>query len=460
MTRTATRGRILVVDDKLEMAETLADGLVDAGFDAIAIGSSRKAAAALRSGEIDVLVTDLRMPEIDGLELLSRSMSSDPARPVIVMTAYGAIDTAIEAIRRGAFHYLTKPFKLEELALFVRRALEKVALVRETEALRRSLRQQTALVQLVGESDAMAEVVETARRIAGVDAPVLILGETGTGKGLIARAIHDAGPRASAPFVTVNCAAIPESLLESELFGHVRGAFTGASEPRAGLFAEAHGGTIFLDEVGDMPLPLQAKLLDVLERRVVRAVGAAQERAIDVRVLSASHRNLHARAEAGTFRADLLYRLDVVPIELPALRHRAGDIPLLVDHFFRSARDKHPQASAQRISADALRALVTYRWPGNVRELAHVVERVVLLARGEEVLATDLPAAVRASRAVELEADFGEIVSMREMQRRYARFVVERNDGRRTRAAEQLDIDPKTLARLLDETEPRGDGTR
>jgi two-component system response regulator HydG len=454
-------GRVLVVDDRVEMAETVADALIDADLEAIAVGSSVRAIALLREEYFDVLVTDLRMPELDGLELLTRSIAEVPERPVIVMTAYGAIDTAIESIRRGAFHYLTKPFKNEELVLFVRRALEQTSLRRETERLRRALRERSVLDAIVGRSEAMREVLETARRIAGADTPALILGETGTGKGLLARTIHEASRRAAGPFVTINCAAIPEPLLESELFGHVRGAFTGATESRAGLFVEAQGGTLFLDEIGDMPAALQAKLLHVLEGGVVRPVGGAQERAIDVRVLAATHRDLHERARAGTFRADLLYRIDVVSIDLPALRHRREDIPYLVEHFFEVARGKHASTPARRIGPEAQRALMTYAWPGNVRELAHLIERVVLLSRAETIELADLPPPVRAPSEGEggEGVGFSELMPMRELQRRYAAYVLERMGGSRGKTAERLGIDPKTLWRLLGETDSREGGT-
>jgi two-component system response regulator HydG len=453
-------GRVLVVDDRVEMAETVADALIDAGLAAVAVGSSARALARLREEYFDVLITDLRMPEIDGLELLTRSIAEAPERPVIVMTAYGAIDTAIESIRRGAFHYLTKPFKNEELVLFVRRAIEQAALRREAERLRRALRERSVLDTIVGRSEAMREVIETARRIADADTPALLLGETGTGKGLLARTIHEAGPRAGRPFVTVNCAAMPEPLLESELFGHVRGAFTGATEARPGLFVEAHGGTLLLDEIGDMPPSLQAKLLHVIEAGTVRPVGGAQERTIDVRVLAATHRDLHERARAGTFRADLLYRIDVVSIELPALRHRRDDIPFFVEHFFGIARAKHATTPARRIGPEAQRALMAYGWPGNVRELAHVIERAVLLARGETIELADLPPAVREPAAIEgVEAGeqgaFAALMPMRELQRRYAAYVLDRMGGSRGKTAERLGIDPKTLWRLLGEAEGR-----
>jgi two-component system response regulator HydG len=445
-------GRVLLVDDRVEMAEMVADALVDAGFDAVPVSSGRRALDLLRSEHFDALVTDLRMPDLDGLELLTRAQAESPELPVLVMTAYGAIDSAIESIRRGAFHYLTKPFKNEELVLFVRRAVEQSRLRREAATLRRALRERAAMSMVIGRSDAMREVLERARRIAEADTPALILGETGTGKGLLAQAIHDASPRASRPLVAVNCAAIPEALLESELFGHVRGAFTGATEVRTGLFVDADGGTLFLDEIGDMSLPLQAKLLHALERGRVRPVGGARERPIDVRILSATHRDLQQRVKEGLFRADLLYRLDVVSLEIPALRHRRDDLPALIEHFFAVARAKHEGSPVRRMSKETTRALLAYDWPGNVRELAHVIERLVVLGASEEVAASELPPQLRAPTRAEGPA-FGELVPMREMQRRYAAHVLERMDGHRGRTAEKLGIDPKTLWRLLGEGE-------
>ena len=455
MSRSASPPRILVVDDKLDMAETIADGLVDYGFEAVPVGGGRAAVARLKDERFDALVTDLRMPELDGLELLARSLELAPERPVIVMTAYGAIDTAIESIRRGAAHYLTKPFKLEELAIFLRRAFEHSALRREMVVLREAMRK-GAQAPLIGRSKGMRAVLDTVARVADADAPILILGETGTGKGLFARAIHQSSHRAPRPFVAVNCAALPEPLLESELFGHVRGAFTGATANRAGLFAEASGGTLFLDEIGDMSLGLQAKLLHVIERRKVRAVGASTERDIDVRVVAATHRNLRALVSRGEFREDLLYRLDVVSFELPALRHRREDLGELIDHFFAVARARHARSPAEQLAPDALSQLCDYAWPGNVRELEHVLERAVLLARGPVIAASELPDIVR-GRVTGNAIFSGEVRPMRELQRDYAMWACAQNDGNRSRTAEKLDLDRKTLVRLLDE-EPTAPG--
>jgi two-component system response regulator HydG len=453
--RARPKARVLVVDDQLAMAETLADGLAERGYETRPIDSSREAARLLAQEPFDLVVTDLRMPGQDGIALLEVSKRADPTRPVIVMTAYSAVDTAIESIRRGAYHYLTKPFKVEELALFVERALDEARLRREAVSLRRTLTERHATGAFVAESEAMREAFELVRRVAAASVPVLILGETGTGKGLVARAIHAEGNRAGAPFVTVSSATLPEQLLESELFGHVKGAFTGATSNRAGLFEEADGGTLFLDEIGELPLPLQAKLLDVLERGMIRAVGSSKERAVDVRVLAATHRDLRAQVAKGAFREDLLYRLDVVTVHLPPLRQRRDDIPPLVERFLKASLARHPSATTTRVSPEAMARLVSYGWPGNVRELEHFVERAVLLGKKADVEAADLPPSMTGPSP---EVDFGgAVLPLREMQRRYVAWAYERLGSRKLLTAERLGIDDKTLARWL-AREPDGDG--
>ncbi len=446
--KSATHPRVLIVDDHLSMAETLADGLSEHGFDAIALSSSREAAVRLEREAFDALVTDLRMPQVDGLELLKISRAHAPTRPVIVMTAFSAVESAIESIRQGAFHYLTKPFKLDELVLFLNRALETSRLRHEAAALRNTLRERFGLANVIGQSEAMRSVGELVERIAQATAPVLLTGETGTGKGLVARAIHAQGPRAGAPFVAVNCAALPENLLESELFGHVKGAFTGANANRTGLFADADGGTLFLDEIGEIAPALQAKLLHVLESGTVRPVGANKERVVDVRVVAATNRDLHERVASGAFREDLLYRLDVVSIEIPPLRHRQEDIPELLAHFLARSQAKHPESPVRGFSKAALERLLDHRWAGNVRELEHLVERVVLLGRQFEVQAEDLPRTIGKSSPA-AHTFHGEILPLRELQRCYAAWAFEATGGRRMVTAEKLGVDIKTLGKLL-----------
>ena len=443
-----TPARVLVVDDERSMAEMIAEHLAGKGYEAIAESSARKAAELLEDPSIDALVTDLRMPQIDGLELLAISRRVRPSRPVIVMTAYSAIDSAIESIRRGAYHYLTKPFKLDELELFLARALEEAELRRETITLKRALRDQFAIEGLIGQSTAMREIASVVQRIADATLPVLILGETGTGKGVIARAIHASGSRQSGPFIAINCAALPENLLESELFGHAKGAFTGATTARAGLFAEAHGGTLLLDEIGEMSPALQAKLLRVVETGTVRGVGESRERTVDVRILAATHRDLRARIQVGAFREDLLYRLEVVTIEVPPLRLRLDDLPLLVDYFMKRAQARHASSPVRALSPEVHRTFARHPWPGNVRELEHLIERLVVLGRHAEVGLDELPPHFNAP----VDATFsfeGAVLPMREIQRRYAAWAYERLGGRKLLTAETLGIDDKTLARWL-----------
>jgi len=430
------------------MAEMVADGLGEHGFDAHAFSDVAAANAQISLGTHDALVTDLRIPGSDGLELLALSRSVAPDSPVIVMTAFSGIDTAIESIRRGAYHYLTKPFKVEELVLFLRRALDEAALRREAKALRSALGSSRS--DLVGDSPAMRDVLDLVRRVADSRVPVLLLGETGTGKGLIARAIHAESSRASEPFVAVNCAAIPEALLESELFGHVKGAFTGASADRVGLFAQAQHGTLFLDEIAELSAPLQAKLLHVLETGQVRAVGSDRERRVDARVIAATHRDLRRRVAENSFREDLLYRLDVVSIEIPALRARRSDLPQLIEHFMPRALSRSARSTPLRFTQPAMDALGSYAWPGNVRELEHLIERLVLLCRDDEVKLSDLPKSITDRRPEVTEPSFGErVMPIRELQRRYAAWALERLGGAKMATCEALCIDSKTLSKWL-----------
>jgi len=450
------RPRVLVVDDNLEMARTISEGLIDRGYDAVAAGSGHDAIDRLTTERFEALVTDLRMPKVDGMELLAISRRLDPERPVIVMTAYSAIDSAVESIRQGAYHYLTKPFKQDELVIFLERALEQVRVKSEATALRSALRAKFSVSSIIGHSAAIQAVRERIQRVADAPAPVIVLGETGTGKGVVARALHGDSRRAERPFVSVNCAALPEALLESELFGYVKGAFTGAAADRPGLFAEADGGSLFLDEIGEMPLPLQAKLLHVLESGTVRPVGATKEREVDVRIIAATHRNLVQIAREGKFREDLLYRLDVVSIVLPALRDHREDIPALLEHFLAECRAKYPQSQVRSFSSQALSQLRAYRWPGNVRELAHMTEKLVLLGRAGEISAADLPDTVKALRLDDPFEFRGMVQPMIEIERLYAAWALGQTGGHRGQTAEKLGIDPKTLRKLLEDPDSEG----
>jgi two-component system response regulator HydG len=442
------------VDDNLEMARSIADGLDDRGYDALAVGSGEEAITRLRADSIEAVVTDLRMPRVDGLQLLAESRKLDPQRPVIVMTAFSAIDSAVESIRQGAYHYLTKPFKQDELAIFLGRALDEVHLRREASALKTALKARFSVASIIGSSPSIEAVRERIRRVADAPAPVMIFGETGTGKGLVARALHTDSRRADHPFVSVNCAALPESLLESELFGYVKGAFTGATSDRAGLFAQADGGSLFLDEIGEMTPALQAKLLHVIESGTVRPVGSGRHVNVDVRVIAATHRNLGHAVREGTFREDLLYRLDVVPIVLPSLRDRKEDVPALLAHFLDDARKRYPQSRVSGFSAEALRYLGDYPWPGNVRELAHLVEKLVLLGRADEVRIDDVAEFIVNAEGKDGTEFRGPILPFKELERRYATWALAQTGGHRTKTAEKLGVDPKTLRKWL------GDGER
>ncbi len=446
------RLRVLIVDDHIEMAKMLCDGLIDRGYDAVPLASGKQALELLAREPFDALLTDLRMPEVDGLGLLAANRKQAPERPVLVMTAFSAIDTAVESIRQGAYHYLTKPFKLDELAIFLGRALEEARLRRETTALRSTLRERFSLTKIIGKSRPMRAIFDIVERVVDTGAPLLITGETGTGKGLLAHAIHAESKRAGGPFVTVNCAALPEALLESELFGHIRGAFTGATTSKQGLFAEASGGTLFLDEIGEMAPALQAKLLHVIEEGAIRPVGSSKEQRVDVRIIAATHRDLRKAARMGMFREDLFYRLDVISIALPPVRHRREDIPELIDHFLQAARTRHPASPVVRFSPEALKKMLDYPWPGNVRELDHSIQRLVLLGREAEVQSASLPAPVFAGPIAAATFE-GDIIPIRELQRRYASWALDQMGGHRGRTAETLDIDGKTLAKWLNEEE-------
>jgi two-component system response regulator HydG len=435
--------RVLVVDDHVEMARVIAEHLADHGLSCDVVASGAAAVAAIEAAAPDVVVTDLRMAGVDGFDVLAAARAADRDLPVILMTAFGAIDTAIEAMKRGAWHYVTKPARLDELRLHVERALGERRLRREVTALR------AGPGPLIGRSPALRALEALIARVAPSPAPVLIRGESGTGKELVARAIHQAGPRADRAFVAVNCTALPEALLESELFGHARGAFTGAAGARPGLFVEAAGGTLFLDEIGDMAAPLQAKLLRVVQHGEVRALGTDESRQVDVRIVAATHQDLEARVKAGQFRADLFYRLNVVPIAVPPLREHPEDIPVLVRHFLERARARNPHSPVEALTPGLVSALARAPWPGNVRELENLIERLVVIATSREVGEDDLrvlaPGAVADARGFRIGAD--RMATLRQVEDEYIAWVLEREGGNKTRAAEILGVDVSTIHR-------------
>jgi DNA-binding NtrC family response regulator len=446
--------RVLVVDDDQSSRDLLSRILSGAGHRVTAVADGREAIAALDAGEPpDVVISDIRMSEVDGLQVTDAYRARAPDTPVILVTAFGNIDGAVDAIRRGAADYISKPYDVDAIQLVVARALKQRELAAENRSLRRGLREKYRLENVVGRSEAMLQVYKTAARVASTDATVLIQGESGTGKELVARAIHAASPRAAGPFVAVDCGAIAEGVLESELFGHARGAFTGAQQARRGLFEEAQGGTLFLDEIGDVGPNLQARLLRALQEGTVRRVGTNEPIAVDVRVVAASNRDLEAAVKGASFRADLYYRLAVVTIRIPPLRERREDIPLLAEHF----AHKHGRSEGSAISPAARDLLVAYDWPGNVRELENVVARALALNPSGVIMPEDLPEAVHGERppAPARGPDVSDRPTLEELERRYAAQVLQETGGNKTRAAEVLGIDRKTLYRILGEREER-----
>ena len=441
------RPRVLIVDDNLEMARTIADFLNGNGFEVETASGGAEAVARFSAAPADAVLTDLRMRDVDGMDVLDAIKRLDPDAAVVIMTAFGGIDSAVEAIRRGAYHYVTKPFKMAVVRLLLERACAERSLRSENQRLRREVEERYSFANLIGKSQEMRQLYALIERVAVVSSPALIVGETGTGKELVARAIHHQGPRASNTFVGVNCAALPEALLESELFGHARGAFTGATQLRKGLFVEADGGTLLLDEIGDMPLALQAKLLRVLESGEIRAVGSDTVRRCDVRILAATHRVLEQLVAEGKFREDLYYRLKVIILRLPPLRERREDIPLLADFFVGKARARAPASPVVNVAPDALRLLEEHSWPGNVRELEHVIESLVVTGTSTTVAARDLEASFAVVTKHPLERAKRNLISLRELDQEYIGWVLEQTGGNKTRAAEILGIDPSTLYR-------------
>ena len=446
------RAAILVVEDDEAMRDLLAEELSDAGFD---VESAGGAAAGLKLAQIqrfDLVITDLRLGEMDGFDLI-RGVTALAAPPhVIMITAFGSIDTAKRAIKLGAYDYITKPFEIDELLLVVDKALGERALRSRVARLQREVEERFGIDNIIAKSQSMRDVVALVRRIAVSTASVLVTGESGTGKELIARAIHYNSTRASGPFVGVNLAAVPEGLIESELFGHKKGAFTDARTDKPGLFAEADGGTIFLDEIGELALPLQAKLLRVLQDYEIRPVGATKNQRVDVRVVAATNKNLEAMLADGSFREDLYYRLNVIHLDLPPLRSRPEDIVPLAEHILATLGARQTPPRRLRLSPEAQHLLLAYHWPGNVRELMNVLERGVALCQGELIADDDLPPVVREKRPVDfLGAAVARRMSLAELEREFIERVLYDEAGNKTRAAQRLGLDRKTLYRKLDE---------
>jgi two-component system response regulator HydG len=454
--------RVLIVDDDQAMCELLEADLGDRRFSTETRQSAPEALALLAEQDVDVVLTDLNMKGMSGIELCRRVAESRPDVPVVVITAFGSIETAVAAIRAGAYDYITKPVDSEALTLALERAIEHHALRQEVRRLRRAVDASSRFEDLVGQSEAMRKVYDLLARVADADASVLITGESGTGKEVVARALHARSKRKGGPYVAVNCAAVPETLLESELFGHVKGAFTDAKTARTGLFVQASGGTIFLDEIGELPLGMQPKLLRALQERAVRPVGGSAEVPFDARIVAATNRDLETAIEERRFREDLYYRINVIHVDLPPLRARGTDVLLLAQRFLEGSASRAGK-SVTGISPPAAEKLLGYAWPGNVRELQNAVERAVALTRYEQITVDDLPEKIREHRPSHVLVaadDPSELVPLEEVERRYVLRVLEAAGGNKTLAAKILGLDRKTLHRKLDRWtgEPQGGG--
>jgi len=445
--------RVLVIDDDEAHAEAIADGLEIDGVRCRLAHSGAEGLERMREETYAAILTDLVMHDVDGLEVLRQARDLQPEAAVLLITGHGSVETAVDAMRLGAADYITKPVRIAELRTRLARAIETSELRRTNKELRRQLDKRFGLEGLVGHSPQMGRVFDVLQQVAGSTATVLVLGESGTGKELVARAIHNNSPRREARFVAVNCAALSQGLIESELFGHVKGAFTGAVAAKDGMLVAAHGGTLFLDEVGDMPLDTQAKLLRVLELREVTPVGGSATRKVDIRLVAATNRDLRKMADEGEFREDLLFRLQVVTVELPALRERAGDVPLLIDHFIGELATEHGRA-VRGITPEARALLVRYDWPGNVRELRNAIENMVLLTRSDVLDEGDVPEHIKqkgtAGRSPKGSFDLAGH-SLPEIERAAIAATLELVGGNRQKAAKMLGIGERTLYRKIKE---------
>ncbi|XXF76630.1 sigma-54 dependent transcriptional regulator [Myxococcaceae bacterium GXIMD 01537] len=445
---------ILVADDEPSIRHVLSLVLSDHGYEVRAVADGDEALRELAARSYDVLLTDVRMPRRDGMSLLRQALAEHPGLTVLVMSAYGSQQQALEAVAAGAYDYVQKPFKPEEIVFVLRKAEERERLLRENRRLKRAQGPEP-FERILGESEVLRALLRQVAKLAPVGTTVLVTGESGTGKELIARALHERSPRAAMPFVAVNCGAIPAGLIESELFGHAKGAFTDARAARPGLFSEANGGTLFLDEVGELPLSAQVKLLRVLQEGEVRPVGESRAERVDVRVIAATLRDLGKLVERGEFREDLYYRLNVVNLRVPPLRERREDLPLLARAFIeRFNREFNREQPLEGLSSEAEALMAAYAWPGNVRELENAMERAVLLAEGTHILPSNLPEKVWAAAAsagplsagaLQAGSDLSLKRAIRELEESYIRAALRRTRGNRTRAAEVLDISHRAL---------------
>jgi two-component system response regulator AtoC len=445
---------ILIIDDEENLRHMLSAMLLRQGYRADTAKNGIDAIQLLRENVYDFILCDIRMPEMDGTQFLARALEELVSSPIIMMSAYGSVDTAVECVKKGAYDFISKPFKKDEIVMVLKKAEERERLKSENSRLKAVISCHEGFRGIISRNAAMQEIFAQVRKVADMKTTVLILGESGTGKELVARALHTSGVRAGKPFVAVNCGAIPEHLLESELFGHVRGAFTDASGDKAGLFEQADGGTLFLDEIGEMPLALQVKLLRVLQEEEIRRVGASVSRKINVRIVSATSRDLEADSRAGRFREDLYFRLNVFCITLPPLRERIEDLPLLVEHITVKCAEGNKTA-AVRVAPDAMRVLLGYGWPGNIRELENVIERGMILCDGTTITADCLPevmySALDATKGYHDQEDLSIKKAEDAIERDLIRKALLRTGGNRTQAAKILEISHRSLLYKLKE---------
>jgi DNA-binding NtrC family response regulator len=442
---------ILILDDERSMCDLLQADLRLRDFAPSCFTSAKEALDAFTRGDFDAVLTDLKMPGMDGIEFCSRLLANRPGVPVVVMTAFGSLETAVAAMRAGAYDFVTKPIEMELLALILRRAVERRQLQQQIRSLREAVAGMAKFEGLLGESPVMQKLYDQLSQIADSEAPVLITGESGSGKELVAKALHQRSRRRDKPFVAVNCAALPDNLLESELFGHVKGAFTDARSDRKGLFVQAQGGSLLLDEIGEMPLSMQPKLLRALEEGKLRPVGGEKEITFGARLLASTNRDLQTAVEEGRFRKDLFFRIDVIQVELPPLRARGTDSILLAQHFIDLCAGRAGK-NVVGMSDGVAEKLLTYAWPGNVRELRNVIERAVALTRFDKLTVEDLPEKIRDYRRSHVVLggdDPAELVPLEEVERRYILHVLQSVNGNRTLAARTLGLDRKTLYRKL-----------
>jgi DNA-binding NtrC family response regulator len=452
--------KILVVDDEESMCKFMEIMLKKEGYQVITSQDASTALERVKGESYDLVIADLMMPEMSGLELLSQAKSINPELDFIVMTAFASVDSAIEALKNGAFDYITKPFKVDEIKIAVKKSLEQKKIVRENIQLKKQLKTKLDFNRFIGNSPAIVKLKKMGEKIARTDSTVLIQGESGTGKELIARAIHHHSLRSDKPFVTINCAALPENLLESELFGHVKGSFTGAIKDKEGLFKVADGGTFFLDEVGMTSSAIQAKLLRVIEEKEITPVGDTAPIKVDVRLIAATNADLEQEVKLGNFRADLYYRLHVIPIRIPPLRERKDDIKLLSSYFIRKYCQKMQLIEGKSFTDETMERLLSYKWPGNVRELENAIEHAVLLSKGNQITTEDLPQKIKEEEAIDLVTEAQPTApTLETIEKTYIFWVLNQTGWQKSKAASILGIDASTLYRKIEKYKLKSPGS-